>query len=306
MIHSTIKLPAQGGIYLSTSSSPSSFALQAFEVARRLRQAMKAFTSIRGISSCGSKFTVVRVRGDIREVVEVIDLCRNKHVCPVCMGIQYRKLTKALASLIDEWTEDIGTIYTQTFTLPNRTKRLIYKHEDLGATWSAMTKTKAFARLKKEFGVSQYLRVTEDLLNGLRSFPHLHVTWFFGVEADAATMSEFCGKIAQLWVKCAEKCGIRGTQANQQWYGPIAGTVKGYAQYVFKHGFLDLKYDLKSRLEGSSGLKPLDHLRTLVETGDAGLLETWLDYENATFGRHRVQQSSNFIWTTKETPDVAG
>ncbi len=260
---------------------------------------MRQFTTLRGISSCGSKFAVVRVKANSREVVEIHDLCRNKNVCPVCMGIQYRKLTIALASLVEEWNEDIGSIYTQTLTLPNRTRRLIYKHEDLSATWSAMTKSKAFAALKREFNMSQYLRVTEDVLNGLKSFPHFHVTWFFHTKTDDNRMSEFCNRIATLWVHFAAKGGVRGALASKQWYGPIFGTGKGYAQYVFKHGFLDLSFDPKSRLQTSSGLKPLDHLRTLVETGDMGLLETWLDYEIATFRRHRVQLSSKFTWTNR-------
>jgi hypothetical protein len=291
--------PEQDGIYLSTSVSPSSYAVEAFEVTSHLRREMRLFSTLRGISSCGSKFPVVRIRANSREVVEVHDLCRNKHVCPVCMGIQYRRLTRDLTVLLEDWTQDVGSVYTQTFTLPNRPKRLIYKHEDLSATWSEMTKSIAFTRLKRDFNVTQYLRVTEDVLNGMNSFPHFHLTWFFGTKTESLKMSDFCNRVAQLWVKCAVKSGVRGAQANQQWCGPVAGTAKGYAQYVFKHGYLDLKFDLKSRLQNPSGLKPLDHLRTLVETGEMDLLETWLDYEHATFRRHRIQQSSKFIWTPK-------
>ena len=108
-------------------------------------------------------------------------------------------------------------------------------------------------------------------------------------------MQDFCEQLAELWVKAANKAGIRGTQAIRQWYGSIKGGNKSYVQYLTKHGYFDLSFDPK-KAKPEHGLKPLDFLRVLQATGEIEYLEVWLQYEKATRGVHRVQTSKNFLW----------
>lgn len=287
-------------IYLSTSTSPTSNSYLAKQEAENLRRAMCSFTSIRGVTNCGMIFPLVKVSLGKREIVEVTDRCNNKHVCPSCMRYQYWTLSKRLKIAIESWKQLGGAVYTQTFTLPNRNKPLIYKHDDLARVWTAMGKTKRFAALKQKYEVKQSLRVLEDVLGIKYSFPHFHQTWFFKENLNAQEMDAFCGEVAQVWTDSANKCGVRGVQASKQWSGPIRESTASYCNYLMKHGYLDLNFNPKVPDMASEGLKPLDFLRVLVATGDAEMVKTWLDYEQATTHRHRVQPSQNFQWG--ETP----
>ena len=267
---------------------------------------MCSFTSIRGVTNCGIKLLLVKVSLGKREIVEITDRCNNKHVCPSCMCYQYWKLGKKLKGAIDFWTESGGAVYTQTLTLPNRNKRLIYKHEDLARVWTAMGKTKRFAALKRKFGMKQSLRVLEDVLGVKYSFPHFHLTWFFQQDLETQEMEAFCREVAQIWELSANKCGVRGVQASNQWSGPIKLSTTSYCNYLFKHGYLDLNFNPKDPNNAKQGLKPLDYLRVLVATGDFEMLKSWLDYEQATTHRHRVQPSKNFHWGQHDKPSNSG
>jgi len=261
-----------------------------------LRYSLSAFTSIMGVTNCGVKFLMPTYKSGKREIVEVTDRCGNKHVCPPCMSYNYSILRKKVTSCINSWLLQGGTIYTQTLTLPNRNKLLIYKHADLKKAWGRMTKAKSFAKLRSKYGMRQYLRVLEDLLGVKASFPHYHLTWFFQPGTSETQIQEFCQKVASLWVQSATKEGVRGAQATRQWYGPLVKSVKGYVRYTLKHGYFDQSIDPRGPLNAGSRLKPLDFLRCLIATGDFEMLKVWLDYEHATRGLHRIQVSKQFIW----------
>ncbi|SCX08393.1 hypothetical protein [Candidatus Aquiluna sp. UB-MaderosW2red] len=286
----------QKSIYLSTSTSPTSNAALAKKEIESLRIAMCSFTSIRGVTSCGMKLLLVKVSLGKREVVEVTDHCKNKHVCPSCMNYQYWKFGKRLGVAIGSWLDLGGAVFTQTLTLPNRNKKLIYKHEDLARVWTAMGKTKRYSSLKRKSGMKQSLRVLEDVLGIKYSFPHFHLTWFFQERLQIQEMEAFSREVAQLWQLSADKCGVRGVQSVQQWSGPIQSSITGYCNYLFKHGYFDLNFQPKDPGNSNRGLKPLDYLRVLVATGDYEMLKTWLDYEQATSHRHRIQPSKGFQW----------
>jgi hypothetical protein len=287
----------QDGIFLSTSTSPPNLGLIAKAEAETLRQSLSTFTSVMGVTNCGTKFLTAKVTATGREIVEVTDRCRNKHVCPNCMGYSYWKHAKALAALLPSWIDSGGSVYTQTLTLPNRNKPLIYKHIDLAETWTTMGKTKRFSNLKKKYEMVQYLRVLEDVLRVKSSFPHFHLTWFFQPALSDQEMRDFSQEIAELWADSALKAGVRGTQPSKQWAGPISFKAKTYARYIFKHGYFDHSFEPNSPQNSEVGLKPLEFLRALVATGDFEMLNTWMEYEAATANRHRIQPSRNFRWS---------
>lgn len=283
-------------IYLYTSTSPSTPAQKAHQEAIALRRQLATFTSIQGVTNCGTKFLLARETLKGREIVEVTDYCRNKHVCPVCMRYAYRQLNKRLAATLRRWQSDGNTVYTQTLTLPNRNKPLIYKHDDLAKSWQKMGKSKRFGKIKRTYGLSQSLRVLEDVLSVNKPFPHYHLTWFFDSNLSEQLVQEFCQEIAKLWVDSALRVGVRGTQAVQQWFGPIRSSVETYSRYQTKHGFLDLFAHFSASNDAQLKLKPLDFLRYLLITGDFEMLDIWLQYEKATFGRRRFQASKDFKW----------
>lgn len=288
--------PDQNGIYLSIYSSPSTNGLRAAKELAELRESVRLFTSPKSVKHCGKKLTVVKTAGGKREPKEITYYCKNKHVCPVCMSYAYSRLGKKLAKLLDRWMQSRGSVYTQTFTLPNRPKSLTHKYKDIVSTWGYMVGTKAFQHLKKDFGFSQYFRVTEDVLDGKNSFPHFHLTWFFSSHVSSQHMADFCQKVAELWVLAANRKGIRGAQSIQQWSGPVRFGNQSYARYLTKHGYLELSFTPEDWLRNSGRLKPLDFLRVLVRTGDLDMLDTWLDYERATAGKQRFRASSQFDW----------
>jgi len=284
-------------IYISTYASPTSPFARAKRQAQELRRGMSVFTSIKGVTDCTNKFLLARDTIGGREVIEVTKRCNNKHACPCCMPYLYSQLAKRFEPLLDCWVLTGGSIYTQTLTLPNRPKSLIFKHDDIAKTWQKMGKSKGFGKLRTQYGVTQYLRVTEDVLRVKKSFPHFHLTWFFNRQLTHFDMEAFCSAIAELWSVSAVKEGIRGTQAARQWCGPILVSNKSYSRYIFKHGYFNINFDPLAEMNLGRGLKPLDFLRAIDATGDLALIEVWLEYEHATSGRHRVQPSRNFLWS---------
>ena len=287
---------SENGIYLSIYSSPSINGLAAAKELAELRESVRQFTSAKSVKQCGKKLTVVKTTGGKREPKQITYFCKNKHVCPVCMSFAYSQLSKKLTKLLDRWLDSRGSVYTQTFTLPNRPKSLAYKYKDIVSTWAYLVGTKAFHQLKKEFGLSQYFRVTEDILDGKNSFPHFHLTWFFGSHLSSQQMVDFCQKVADLWVLAANRQGIRGVQSIQQWSGPVRFGSQSYARYLTKHGYLELSFTPKDWLQTPGCLKPLDFLRVFVKTGDRSMYDTWADYEHATAGKQRFRASSQFEW----------
>lgn len=283
-------------IYLSTCSSPSSNAVAARQQADQHRRQLSTLTSILGMANCSMKFHVVKVVGKQRTPMEITDYCKNKHVCPTCMGYQYRKLEKSLERTMDWWEAIGNSIYTQTLSLPTRPKLLRYKHQDLAKVWGAMSKSKKFNYLKKKYGISQSLRITEDSLKVVGSNPHFHLTWFFSGAKSPAFREAFCSAVAKLWKHSSEACGVRGTQAEQQWSGPVRKSNKAYSHYLTKHGYWDLSFDPMKPYPPNKGLKPLDFSRVMIAQGDADRIKEWLEYEQATYGKHRIQPSKGFIW----------
>ena len=287
---------SENGIYLSIYSSPSTNAEAAAKELAELRESVRPFTSAKSVKQCGRKLTVVKTTGGKREPKEITYFCKNKHVCPVCMSYAYSQLAKKLTKLLDNWMDSRGSVYTQTFTLPNRPKSLAYKYKDIVSTWGYMVGTKAFQQLKKEFGLSQYFRVTEEVLDGKNSFPHFHLTWFFSSHLSSHQMADFCQQVADLWVLAANRQGIRGTQSIQQWSGPVRFGNQSYARYLTKHGYLELSFTPEDWLRTPGRLKPLDFLRVFVKTGDITMCDTWAQYEHATAGKQRFRASSKFDW----------
>lgn len=283
-------------IYSYTSTSPSTLAQRAYEEAVALRQQLATFTSIQGVTNCGMKFLLARETLKGREIVEVTDYCRNKHVCPVCMRYAYSQLNRKLAVTLKKWHSDGKTVYTQTLTLPNRNKPLIYKHDDLAKTWQKLGKSKRFGKIKRTYGLSQSLRVLEDVLSVNKPFPHYHLTWFFDSNLSEQLAQEFCQEIAKLWVDSALHVGVRGAQAVQQWSGPIGNSMETYSRYLSKHGYFDLVHQIQLKDSNQQSMKPLDFLRLLVQEGDYDMLKLWTEYEQATFGRRRLQTSRDFHW----------
>jgi hypothetical protein len=283
-------------IYISTCASPSSSAFLAGRQATELRQQLSIYTSVMGVTNCSMKFLIVKISAGVRTPKEITDYCQNKHVCPTCMRYQYYKLEKALEATLNAWTESGKSVFTQTLTLPNRNKSLVFKHKDLVTIWNAVGKTKRFTKLRAKYHVAQYLRITEDSLKRVNSNPHFHLTWFFAKDVSEDMMREFCSEVAALWELKSEQKGVRGAQANQQWSGPIRHSNKAYARYMAKHGYWDLSFDPLMPVKPNEGLKPLEFLRVLMAQGDAELLAVWEDYEAATRGKHRIQKSQNFMW----------
>lgn len=270
--------------------------MAAKQQAEILRKQLAAYTSIKGIGRCGGVFQAVKVLSDGRHPIEVTYYCDNKHVCPTCMRYIYARHQREFERTLDWWEEARGSVYTQTFSLPNRNKPLKYKHEDLARTWQAVGKSKGYQSLRKTYGVTQYLRVLEDSLKVIGSNPHFHLTWFFNSHYEENHMQAFANKFALLWEGRGEAVGARGVQANQQWSGPIRDSNQAYARYMFKHGYWDLSFDAEQAIGNNQGLKPLEFLRVMLATGNEVLLKVWHEYEDATFKRHRIQPSRDFLW----------
>ena len=286
-------------IYLSTGVSPSPYALNAREQANRIRKHLSQKTSNKSLKRCNTTFQVVKLRAGIREPLEVKDFCGNKHICPSCMGYLYSRFRNQLLALLDWWCDERGSVYTQTLTLPNRNRSLVTKHEHLAKTWNCLCKSKIFTRIKEQFGVEQYLRVLEDSLKIVGSNPHYHLTWFFNPTAGNDHMQGFAEEIGALWEECSKKLGIRGTLASQQWAGPIRESNTAYSNYMAKHGYLDSSFDPKKPVGLHQGLKPLDFLRVMLQSGDKAMYNLFEEYKQATYRRHRIQPSRGFLWAPK-------
>jgi hypothetical protein len=186
-----------------------------------------------------------------------------------------------------------GTIYQATFNQryePNTPMKESLKM--LLESWRLMGKSTAWRKLQKQYGLEGVIRIQESAHLPTGWFPHFHIQWFFSNTESEATMMAFSMEAAALWVKYSNDVGAVGTtSANQYHYALEPGTERAQANYLFKHGYFDLKFDPISANPEIDSLKPFEFLEHAVLKGDYDLIQEWVDFEQATFNKSRVRIS---------------
>lgn len=128
-------------------------------------------------------------------------------------------------------------------------------------------------------------------------FPHFHVVWFFTESFGYEHMLEFALQVADLWAIYSNQCGASGTRAANQFHDKIdSNTEKQTAQYLFKHGFLDLSFEPATVDLTKHSLSPFHLLAYTFYVGDADLLDQWEDFEQATSGTRRIVLSPKIAY----------
>jgi hypothetical protein len=188
-----------------------------------------------------------------------------------------------------------GTIYQSTFNqryAPNTPMKKSLKM--LTEAWKLMGKSTAWRKLQKQYGLEGSIRIQEASHLPTGWFPHFHIQWFFSNSESEATMMAFSIEVAELWVKYSIVAGAVGTtSANQYHYALESGTERAQANYLFKHGYFDLKYDPMSVSAEKDSLKPFEFLIHALFMGDNDLIQEWVDFEEATYRTIRVKISKS-------------
>jgi hypothetical protein len=159
----------------------------------------------------------------------------------------------------------------------------------LNKAWAEMTKTMAWRKLVYKYGLYGYVRLQEEAFNTDTWFPHFHVIWFFNERFGYDHMLTFTLEVADLWATYSNKVGAIGTSAFNQLQDTIdEGSEKSQANYLFKHGFLDLVFDPGTVDLEHDSLTPFEFLVYTLYQADADLMDKWEDFEKATSGTKRV------------------
>ncbi len=185
------------------------------------------------------------------------------------------------------------SIYQATFNQryePNTPMKVSIKIL-LGA-WALLSKSTAWRKLQKKYGLEGHIRIQESAHLPTGWFPHFHIQWFFKESESEATMMAFFVEAAQLWVHYSNVAGATGTTIANQFHNALEpGSERAQANYLFKHGYFDLNFDPFSVNPEFDSLKPFEFLEHALVMGDYGLIQEWVDFEQATFNKSRVRIS---------------
>jgi DNA-directed RNA polymerase subunit RPC12/RpoP len=267
---------------------------QARKVKYQILYHLKAFTSVMGIGNCSD---IIRIYNppDPNHQKLIAKPCGNRHACPVCSSRFMAKMRVKSVEIAQIHRANGGNIYQATFNqryAPNTPMKKSLKM--LTETWKLMGKSTAWRKLQKKYGVEGYIRIQESAHLPTGWFPHFHLQWFFSNAESESTMMAFSVEAAALWVKYSNDVGAVGTaSANQFHYALKPGTERAQANYLFKHGYFDLKYDPLSVSAERDSLKPFEFLIHALFMGDNDLIQEWVDFEEATYRTIRVKISKS-------------
>jgi hypothetical protein len=120
------------------------------------------------------------------------------------------------------------------------------------------------------------------------------MVWFFDKSVSRKAAKEFTSAISRLWSETANKWTNSGADPEGQESKKLTkGSARRFGQYLFKHGFHDLKLGVKALVtnETKYSIKPFELFRLFLDTGLLSFGEAWLDFQKASYGTTRAKFS---------------
>ncbi|MGH9454434.1 MAG: protein rep [Terriglobia bacterium] len=260
-------------------------------------------TPVDGVST----ITGMHVPATKSGVVVGVKRCKSAWVCPVCASqiteVRRRELGEALAAWRNPETFN-GRVVMATYTFRHQAGMLLpWMVDRLNAAFRAMTKTGAYGRLLKRYGLAGSVASREtkhSMANG--HHPHIHKLLFVPQDTDIQALE--C-ELRAMWETAAARAGL---SMNQHGFA-LDDCDEHIAEYVAKWGHEPAwteaeettKWHLKKKLraQDAQGRRADEHytpfqLLRFAHEGDEEAGKLFVEYAQAFRGRAQLRWSKGF------------
>lgn len=254
-----------------------------------------------------------------------LQTCGSTWSCPVCSAKIAAERQSEVEQAVRSWTSDGGGVIYATFTMRHHAHNSLASVWDaLSTAWNGVTSGAAWigdqecsglgvpvSRVVKS-GKRKGQRVTEtrvpwvrvvEVTNGANGWHvHIHCLFFIARPVQDATADEW---VTPMWTRWENSLISNGYPAPERWVGLDVQAVNGdteliadaFGRYFTKNTYdgaaataLEMtRADLKDSRHGNR--TPFQILKSVYDTGDAGDLATWHEWERGSKGRRQMTWS---------------
>ena len=233
-----------------------------------------------------------------RAHVQGVKRCASPWACPRCAPTIRQRRAHELTALVERAQAEGHTCLLVTFTLPHRAdEALTTVLGDLAGTWRRMWSGAWSQGFREAWSLLGQVRSVEVTYGDNGWHPHVHTVFFLDTpkaEVDAELIGLWLA-VFQRWADSAEKVCGRRPSARNGIDVELVHDAQAVGEYVSDSGGWSIGAEVACQPAkiGKSGgaVTPFGLLGAAAMWGDAGARDRWLEYEDATKGRHAIQAS---------------
>lgn len=230
--------------------------------------------------------------------------CGSVWSCPVCSAKVLARRSLELGAALLTWETSGGRMVMITLTQAHhRGHRLAVELDAQAAAWKSISRSSGWAKWRRRLGSPGFVKVPEityGLANGWHA--HQHAVLLVDGAVDAETVEAFGDWLIAKWTRLLVAAGMPGARSIGQDVHLVEAleAVADLGSYLVKSTAYGAAESLGRELFGSwsknaRGVHSTEPAWRLAEefgeTGDAELLDLWLEYERSTKGRRQVAWS---------------
>ncbi len=243
----------------------------------------------------------VRTNGGVAHF-EGLQTCGSIHACPVCSPKIRASRADEIEAAVTQHLADGGGAQFLTLTLPHdEGDRLQPLLDAVLSSWRRAQRSRGWDAERVQYGVIGRIRAFE-VTHGVNGWhPHLHILLFTKRPLAAIERQAWCASIGARWSLAVQSHGYRPPAER---YGATmsavttSAAVSRYTSKVYDEaaerswhvGNELARHDLKAARRG--GRNAFAIACDAQETGDAGDVRLWREYERATRGRQAIAWSN--------------
>lgn len=235
------------------------------------------------VRDCGSAAGSMVMLGTAKSGSHIagITTCGSVHSCPVCSPVIRQSRAADLATAIDRWISEGGSVFFVTLTVQHVVGQSLESSIDaLSKSWRKLASGRARREIDGELGTLGNVRAL-DLTYGANGWhPHYHCVWFV---RGGTTVAQVRASIVSRWIRATGTVGRQAVEmandVQRVWAGQ--GQAFSLAMYAMKAGLELMRVDLKRAGKGSSPWELLDD----AIQGDRQAAALWIEYSSTTAGR---------------------
>lgn len=290
----------------------------------RARQALWDLSQLKAVRACGR---VPCAEGGVGLVVSAgapgervagyrgLATCGSVWACPRCSVVVGQRRATELRQVLDQWNSQGGTVAMVTLTIRHRRgQRLRTLWDAVSKSWSRLVAGRPWRRFCDLAGVDGHIRVVETTTGQHGWHVHLHVLLLLDPDRGAylpgfvGTPEEEMHELAQVhgtevigaWQRITGRRGFDALTEAQDIRGfslqEAGDSVSEYFTKASWDGATDWtaaeELALGAIKRGRQGSRtPFQVLADFLATGDADDLDTWQEYERASFRRRQMTWS---------------
>lgn len=233
-----------------------------------------------------------------------LETCGSVWVCPVCARKIAARRQVEIGTALGTWQDQGGAFALVTLTMRHGHRhRLLQEIDALTAAWHSVNRSRVWGKHRDRLGSPGYIRVLE-ITHGQNGWhAHLHFVLLVAGGTSAADVARLADWLFPKWHRAVLAAGMPGALAVGQDARLVDGATAtdNIAGYLTKAGSEDPARDLGRELMGAMsktarsdhGTQPVWRLpEQFLETGEADLIDRWLEYEAATFRRRQLVWSA--------------